>query len=351
MDSPYVKKTVFMLVLFMMLAFAGRTLAAELINGAGSTFAYPLYSKWSYEYNKKTNLKLNYQSIGSGGGIKQIKEKTVDFGASDAPLSAKELEQSGLVQFPMAIGGVVPVVNIRGIKPGELKLTAAILSGIYLGKITRWNDKNILEANKGLNLPDAAISVVHRADGSGTTWIFTNYLDKADNGWRGKVGFGTAVSWPVGVGAKGNEGVATYVKRLNNSIGYVEYAYAVQNKLTYVKLENRDKAFVDPTADSFMAAARGADWKKTPGFAVVLTDQPGKGAWPIAGATFVLVYKNPKDCATAENVLRFFDWSYKNGADMAKGLEYVSVPRDVYEIMEAAWAKDIRCGGLPVWKK
>jgi phosphate transport system substrate-binding protein len=351
MDSPYVKKLIFVIVISVAMAFSALAAAAELINGAGSTFAYPLYSKWSYEYNKKTGQKLNYQSIGSGGGIKQIKEKTVDFGASDAPLSAKELEQSGLIQFPMAIGGVVPVVNIRGIKPGELKLTPAILSAIYLGKITKWNDKAVLEVNKGLNLPDAAISVVHRADGSGTTWIFTNYLDKADKDWHGKVGFGTAVSWPVGVGGKGNEGVATYVKRLNNSIGYVEFAYAVQNKLTYVKLENKDKAFVDPTADSFMAAAKGADWKKTPGFAVVLTDQPGKNAWPIAGATFVLVYKNPKECATSKKVLEFFDWSYKNGADMAKGLDYVPVPKDVSEIMEAAWAKDISCDGKPIWKR
>jgi len=351
MDSPYVKKMFFMVAFLMTLALAGLAPAAELINGAGSTFAYPLYSKWSYEYNKKTNLKMNYQSIGSGGGIKQIKEKTVDFGASDAPLSAKELNESGLIQFPMAIGGVVPVVNIRGIKPGELKLTPAVLAGIYLGKIIKWNDKAIAEVNKGVNLPDAAISVVHRADGSGTTWIFTNYLDKADKYWRGKVGFGTAVSWPAGVGGKGNEGVATYVKRLNNSIGYVEFAYAVQNKLTYVKLENKDKAFVDPTAESFMAAAKGADWKKTPGFAVVLTDQPGKNAWPIAGATFVLVHKNPKDCATAKKVLDFFDWSYKNGADMAKGLDYVPVPKDVSDIMEGAWAKDIRCGALPIWKR
>jgi phosphate transport system substrate-binding protein len=351
MDSPYLKKMILMLVVSMTLAFAGLASAEGLINGAGATFPYPLYSKWAYEYNKKTGLKLNYQSIGSGGGIKQIKEKTVDFGASDAPLSAKELEQAGLIQFPMAIGGVVPVVNIRGIKPGELKLTPAILAGIYLGHITKWNDKAIFEANKGLNLPDAAISVVHRADGSGTTWIFTNYLDKADNVWHGKVGYGTAVSWPAGVGGKGNEGVATYVKRLNNSIGYVELAYAVQNKLTYVKLENRDKAFGEPTAESFMAAAKGADWKKTPGFAVVLTDQPGKGAWPIAGATFVLVYKNPKDCATAKKVLEFFDWAYKNGADMAKGLDYVPVPKDVSGIMEEAWAKDIRCDGRPLWKR
>lgn len=342
---------IFMLVVTMTLAFTGRASAEGLINGAGSTFAYPLYSKWAYEYNKKTGLKMNYQSIGSGGGIKQIKEKTVDFGASDAPLSAKELGEAGLMQFPMAIGGVVPVVNIRGIKPGELKLTPGVLAGIYLGRITKWNDKAILEANKGVNLPDAAISVVHRADGSGTTWIFTNYLDKADKGWHDKAGFGTAVSWPAGVGGKGNEGVATYVKRLNNSIGYVEFAYAVQNRLTYVKLENRDKVFVEPTADSFMAAAKGADWKKTPGFAVVLTDQPGKGAWPIAGATFVLVYKNPKDCAAAEKVLRFFDWAYKNGGSMAKGLDYVPVPNDVYDLMEEAWAKEIRCGGAPVWER
>ncbi len=333
------------------LALVSNASAANLINGAGATFPYPLYSKWAYEYNKKTGLKINYQSIGSGGGIKQIKEKTVDFGASDAPLTAKELDSAGLIQFPMAIGGVAPVVNIKGLKPGELKLTPGVLAEIYMGKITRWNDKKILEINQGVNLPDSTISAVHRADGSGTTWIFTNYLDKVSNAWHEKVGFGTAVSWPAGVGGKGNEGVATYVKRLNNSIGYVEFAYAVQNKLNYVKLENREKVFVEPTSESFMAAAKGADWKNTPGFSVVLTDEPGKNSWPIAGATFILVYKNPKDCNNAKAVIEFFDWSYKNGAVMAKELDYVPVPKDVYELMEEAWSRSIKCNGAAVWKK
>ncbi len=336
---------------FLGLSIAGSSYAAALINGAGATFPYPLYSKWAYEYAKKTGLKFNYQSIGSGGGIKQIKAKTVDFGASDAPLDNKELSESGLMQFPMAIGGVVPVVNIAGLAPGALNLTADTLAGIYLGTIKKWNDPKIASVNPGVKLPDADITVVHRADGSGTTWIFTNYLDKASKDWHGSVGFGTAVKWPAGVGGKGNEGVATYVKRIKNSIGYIEFAYAVQNKLTHTKLKNRSGAFVEPTAESFMEAAAGADWKGTPGFAVVLTDQSGPKAWPIAGATFILVYKNPDNCDTAGKVLEFFDWAYRNGGEMAKSLDYVPIPDKVSGIMEEAWSKEIRCGGKPVWKK
>lgn len=325
--------------------------AETLINGAGATFPYPLYSKWAYEYNKKTGLKMNYQSIGSGGGIKQIKAKTVDFGASDAPLTVKDLEDAGLMQFPMAIGGVVPVVNLKGVEPGQLKLTPEALAEIYLGNITKWNDKRITELNPGVKFPDDTITVVHRADGSGTSWIFTNYLDKVSKGWHDKAGFGTAVNWPVGVGGKGNEGVATYVKRIKNTIGYVELAYALQNKLTYTKLENREKVFVAPTTESFMASAAGGDWKHTAGYAVVLTDQPGKNSWPIAGATFILVYKDQTNCANAKAVLEFFDWSYKNGAEMAKSLDYVPMPVDVYEVMEEAWAKEIKCNGQAVWSK
>lgn len=338
-------------VFFLCVLYTSSAGAETLINGAGATFPYPLYSKWAYEYAKKTGLKLNYQSIGSGGGIKQIKAKTVDFGASDAPLPEKDLKESGLIQFPMAIGGVVPVVNIEGVKPGALKLTPELLSEIYLGSIHKWNDKKIANMNKGLNLPDKEISVVHRSDGSGTTWIFTNYLDKVSKNWHDKAGFGTAVNWPTGVGGKGNEGVATYVKRFKNTIGYVEYAYAVQNKLTYTKLENRDKNFVDPSMESFSAAAANADWKNTPGFGVILTDQKGKNAWPIAGATFILVYKNPENCQNEKSVLDFFDWAYRNGADMAKSLDYVPVPKEVYDIMEASWAKEIKCAGKPLWTK
>ena len=324
--------------------------AASLINGAGSTFAYPLYSKWAYEYNKLTGLRLNYQSIGSGGGIKQIMARTVDFGASDAPLSVKDLDKSGLIQFPMAVGGVVPVVNVEGVAPGQMRLTGEVLAEIYLGDITRWNDKRIAALNQGMRLPDEAITVIHRADGSGTSWIFTNYLSKVSRRWADKVGFGTAVSWPVGVGGKGNEGVAAYIKRIKNSIGYVELAYVMQNRLAYTQLENRDKAFVKPTIESSMAAAGGADWKHTPGYAVVLTDQPGKEAWPIAGATFILMHRKQTNCSTAGSVFKFFDWAYRNGSGMAKSLDYVPIPEKVYGVMEDSWAKEVRCDGRVVWK-
>lgn len=325
--------------------------AAGLINGAGATFPYPLYSKWSYEYNKKTDVRLNYQSIGSGGGIQQIKSKTVDFGASDMPLLETDLDAAGLIQFPMAIGGVVPVVNVKGVAPGTLRLTPDVLADIYIGAITKWNDKRLVELNPGLKLPDDSIIVVHRSDGSGTTWIFVNYLDKVSKAWHDKVGVGTAVNWPAGVGAKGNEGVATYVKRIKNSIGYVEYVYAVQNKLVPVSLQNKAGAFVSPSMESFGAAASGADWKGTKGFGVILTDQPAKAAWPISGATFILVSKEPTNCANAEAALTFFDWAYTSGAAMASGLDYIPIPKDVYSIMEEAWAKEITCGGKQVWKK
>ena len=345
------KKLMLILALFALALTSGRAMAEGLINGAGATFPYPLYSKWSYEYAKSSGAKLNYQSIGSGGGIKQIKAKTVDFGASDAPLVAKDLEESGLMQFPMAIGGVVPVVNLKGIKPGEMKLTPEVLADIYLGNIKKWNDKRLVELNPGLSFPDDSITVVHRSDGSGTTWIFTNYLDKVAADWKKGVGFGTAVNWPTGVGGKGNEGVATYVKRIKNTIGYVEYAYATQNKLIHTQLKNKAGNFVDPAIETFSAAAESADWKNTPGFAVVLTDQAGKNAWPIAGATFILVQKNATECAKAKEVLKFFDWAYRNGGQMATSLEYVPIPKAVYEIMEAAWTREIKCNSQPIWGK
>ncbi len=334
-----------------MLGASSVSYAEAIINGAGASFPAPLYTKWTYEYHKSTGKKINYQSIGSGGGIRAIKGKTVDFGASDAPLKADDLEKSGLIQFPMAIGGVVPVVNIKSIKPGELKLTPDVLSDIFLGTITRWDDKRIKKINKGLKLPSDKITVVRRSDGSGTTWIFTNYLAKVSKEWKEKVGFGKAVSWPTGVGGKGNEGVASYVKRLNNSIGYVEYAYALQNKLSNARLKNKDGKFASPSIKSFMAAAAGADWKNTPGYSVVLTDQPGKKAWPIAGATFILVHKEADNCTTASGVLEFFDWAYKNGAKMATSLDYVPIPKDVYSMMESTWAEEINCNGSPVWSK
>ncbi|MCR4286431.1 MAG: phosphate ABC transporter substrate-binding protein PstS [Deltaproteobacteria bacterium] len=342
------KTATFIATLLLCLAFTAVAYADALINGAGATFPYPLYSKWTYEYAKSSGMKINYQSIGSGGGIKQIKAKTVDFGASDAPLDAKDLNESGLIQFPMAIGGVVPVVNLKGVKAGEIKLTPDMLADIYLGKIAKWNDKRITELNPDVSLPEDSITVVHRSDGSGTTWIFTNYLDKVSKAWHDKSGFGTAVDWPVGVGGKGNEGVATYVKRIKNSIGYVEYAYALQNKLLHTKLKNRENAFVEPSIESFASAAAGADWQGTPGFAVVLTDQLGKDSWPIAGATFILVYKEPSNCENAKAVLSFFDWAYKNGADMAKSLDYVPIPKNVSDIMEKTWAKEVKCSGRPV---
>ena len=336
--------------IFTMGAFmAGAVGAGALINGAGATFPYPLYARWSYEYAKLTGAKLNYQSIGSGGGIKQIQARTVEYGASDAPMGAADLEESGLLQFPMAVGGVVIVVNLKGVAPGELKLTPDILADIYLGKIKKWSDGRITALNEGLELPDKRITVVYRSDGSGTTWIFTNYLSKVSAAWKKEVGFGKAVSWAVGAGGKGNEGVATYVKRIKNTIGYVEYVYAKQNRLTHTKLANRDKVFVAPSMKSFEAAAKGADWNGTPGYGVVLTDQPGKDTWPIAGATFILIPKSPKDCKKSRTVLEFFDWAYTDGAEMARALDYVPIPADVYAIMRRAWGSEIRCDGRPLW--
>jgi phosphate transport system substrate-binding protein len=342
------KMIMMMALIFGFAALAG---AGPLINGAGASFPYPLYSKWAYEYEQKTGVKINYQSIGSGGGIKQVKSRTVDFGASDAPLDAKELAESGLFQFPMAIGGVVPVVNISGIKAGQLKLTGELIADIYLGKIKKWSDAKIKDLNQDLELPDDTITPVRRADGSGTTWIFTNYLSKVSKAWQEKVGFGSAVEWPAGVGGKGNEGVATYVKRIKNSIGYVEFAYAVQNKLAHTRVQNRDGVFAEPSIETFAAAAVSADWKNTPGYGVVLTDQPGKQSWPIAGATFILVQKSQANCDTGKAALGFFAWAYRNGADMAKSLDYVPIPKEVYDLMETGWSAEIKCGGKPVWSR
>jgi len=326
------------------------TLEARTLNGAGATFPYPVYAKWAYDYDRVAGVKLNYQSIGSGAGIAQIKAGTVDFGASDAPLKVEELNRSGLIQFPMVIGGVVPVINVEGIKPGQLKLTPGLIADIFLGTVKRWDDPAIKSANPGLTLPKRTITVVHRSDGSGTTWIFTNYLDKVSPVWHAKVGTDKAVSWPAGVGGKGNEGVAAYVQRLNGSIGYVEFAYALQNKMTYALLKNRDGEFASPTIESFQAAASNADWKNAPGFYMVLTDQPGKKSWPITGASFILVYKEQKDTGIAGNMLGFFDWCFRNGADTARSLYYVPMPENIVSLVEAAWAKDMRSGGKPVWK-
>jgi phosphate transport system substrate-binding protein len=320
------------------------------ISGAGATFPYPVYAKWADAYNKVTGIKLNYQSIGSGGGIKQIKAKTVDFGASDAPLKAEELDKSGLLQFPMIMGGVVPVVNIPGISSGSLKMSNELLADIYLGKVNNWNDGKIKIQNPDLNLPNKAITVVHRSDGSGTTWIFTNYLSKVSPEWKSKVGNNKAVAWPAGVGGKGNEGVASYVQRIKGSIGYVEYAYALQNKLTYVKLHNRSGGFVVPSSKSFQSAAANADWAHAKGFYMVLTDQPGKDSWPITGASFILVYNNQDKPDVGKAVLKFFDWCYSNGAKMADELDYVPMPDNVANLVRATWHEKIKNPqGMPIW--
>jgi len=310
---------------------------AQDITGAGATFPAPLYAKWAEAYNKASGARINYQSVGSGAGLKQIRSKTVDFGASDMPLKDDELAKDGLVQFPTVIGGVVPVVNIKGINPGQIKLTGQALGDIYLGKIAKWNDPALVALNPGVPLPDAAISVVRRADGSGTSFIFTNYLSKVNTEWKDKVGEGTAVNWPTGAGGKGNEGVSSYVQRLPNSIGYVEYAYAKQNKMSYVLLKNKDGNFVAPDDVNFKAAAAGADWSKS--FYQVLTEQAGKDAWPLTGATFIMMQKSQDKPLQATNSLKFFDWAYGNGDKMAADLEYVSLPDAVKALVRKQWAE------------
>jgi len=338
------------LAMTLVLALGGQAGAATTITGAGATFPYPVYSKWAYVYNRETGVRLNYQSIGSGGGIKQIKAKTVDFGASDAPMKPEEMQKFGLMQFPMIMGGVVPVVNISGIASGQLKLSPANLADIYLGKITKWNDPKIMADNKGLNLPNDDITVVHRADGSGTTWIFTNYLTKVSGEWKDKVGNDKAVQWPVGLGGKGNEGVAAFVGKVEGSIGYVEYAYALQNKMTSVLLKNHDGHFVAPTAENFQAAAAGADWAHAEGYYMVLTDQPGSNSWPITGASFILLYKSQANAVQAKEVLKFFDWSYRNGGKAALELDYVPMPDAVVKMVEDTWSKELHDqAGKSIW--
>ncbi len=325
--------------------------AATTINGAGATFPYPVYSKWAHAYNKETGVRFNYQAIGSGGGIKQIKAKTVDFGASDAPLTPEALDKAGLMQFPMIMGGVVPVVNIKGIGANQLTLSGSVLADIYLGKITKWNDAAIQALNHGIYLPDDAIAVVHRADGSGTTWIFTNYLTKVNADWAKSIGNSKAVAWPTGLGGKGNQGVASFVNKVPGSIGYVEYAYALQSHMSSILLKNKDGNAVAPTAANFQAAAAGADWKHAKGYYMVLTDQPGAKSWPITGASFILMYKSQNNARTAKEVLKFYDWSYKHGSKMAMKLDYVPMPEKVIKMVEKTWHKDIRtANGGAIWK-
>ena len=312
-----------------------QAMAQQEATGAGASFPAPLYSKWAADYNKATNIKINYQSVGSGAGLRQIDAKTVDFGASDAPLKDEELAKKGLVQFPTVIGGVVPVVNIKGIAPGQIRLSGQVLGDIYLGKITKWNDAAIKALNPSVALPDAAIAPVRRADGSGTSFIFTNYLSKVNAEWKSKVGEGTAVNWPTGAGGKGNEGVAAFVGRLPNSIGYVEYAYVKQNKMTYVQMQNADGAYVSPDDTAFKAAAAGAEWSKS--FYQILTNQPGKDSWPITGATFVLMQKSQDKPAQATTALKFFDWAYAQGDKTAMDLDYVPMPDSVKAIILKSW--------------
>jgi phosphate transport system substrate-binding protein len=320
------------------------------VTGAGATFPYPAYAKWAEAYKAATGNNMNYQSIGSGGGIKQIKAKTVDFGASDMPLTAAELKESGLVQFPAIMGGVVPIVNLEGVQPGQLKFTGKVLADIYLGKIKQWNAPEIAALNPSVTLPNSAITVVHRADGSGTTFLWTDYLSKTSAEFKSKVGSSTAVKWPAGVGGKGNEGVAANVQRIKGSIGYVEYAYAKKNKITYTQVQNRDGQFVQPEDASFKAAAAGAQWAKTPGFGVILTNQPGKASWPITGASFVLMHTKPADPAKSKEVLKFFDWAFANGGAMATELEYVAIPAAVVKLVQGEWKKQIKDGsGKAVW--
>ncbi|MDC7711194.1 phosphate ABC transporter substrate-binding protein PstS [Vogesella indigofera] len=328
---------------------ASNVFAAD-ITGAGATFPYPLYAKWAEAYKAQTNNNMNYQSIGSGGGIKQIQSKTVDFGASDMPLKPEELSKHGLTQFPTVIGGVVPVVNVPGIGAGQLKLTGPLLADIYLGKVANWNDAAIGKLNPGVKLPDQKITVVRRSDGSGTTFIFTNYLSKVSPEWKSAIGENTAVNWKTGVGGKGNEGVANYVTRIKGSIGYVEYAYAKQNKIAHAQVQNAAGTFVNPDDSTFKAAAANADWAKAPGFYLILTNQPGKDSWPISGATFILMHKKQDKPEQAQEALKFFDWAYKGGDTIASQLDYVPMPANVKTVIRNSWKQITATSGAPVWK-
>jgi len=330
-------------------AMAFSTAFAADMTGAGATFPYPIYAKWAEAYKASTGNGLNYQSVGSGAGIKQIKAKTVDFGASDMPLKAEELDADGLMQFPAIMGGVVTVVNLDGIAPGQLKLTGPVVADIYLGKITQWNDAAIAALNPGVKLPAAEITVVHRADGSGTSFLFTDYLSKVNPEFKTKIGAGTAVKWVTGVGGKGNDGVAANVQRIKGAIGYVEWAYAKKNKIAHTQLKNKDGSFLQPDDDNFKAAAANAEWTKTPGFGVVLTDQAGKTSWPITGVSYILMHKQQADANKGKEVIKFFDWAFKNGDAAATELDYVPLPDTVVKLVQASWKANLKdASGKPL---
>jgi len=326
------------------------TVYAADITGAGATFPYPVYAKWADSYKKSTGTGVNYQSVGSGNGIKQIKAKTVDFGATDDPLSIEELDAAGLMQFPAIMGGLVPVVNIDGVPAGKMKLTGDIIAGIYLGKITKWNAPEITALNADLKLPALDIVVVHRSDSSGSTFLWTDYLSKVNAEFKATVGAAKAVKWPVGLGGKGNEGVAASVTQQKGAIGYVEYAFVKQNKMTYTQLKNKDGNFVEPSDDSFKAAAAGVDWAKTPGFNIILDNQSGKASWPVTGASFILMYKQQADAAKGREILKYFDWAYKNGGAMANELDYVPMPAAVVKLVQEKWKEEIKdTAGKSIW--
>lgn len=319
------------------------------ISGAGATFPYPIYAKWAEAYKAKTNIGLNYQSIGSGGGIKQIKAATVTFGASDKPLEPKDLNEAGLIQFPMVIGGVVPVVNIPGVKPGDIVLDGATIASIYMGEITKWNDAHIKSLNPKVALPDQAILPTYRSDGSGTNFLFTYYLSDVSPTFKSKIGANSSVEWPTGIGAKGNEGVANMVSQTVGAIGYVEYAYAKQNKMTFVQLKNKDGKVVAPEANAFQAAAANADWSKAEGYYLILTNQSGAKSWPITGASFILMYKEAKNADESLSALKFFDWAYANGGGMAADLDYVPLPANVIKQVQKTWATSLKGNGKALW--
>ena len=348
--SAYLRSAAFGVVAAITASAAAVTTAqAADISGAGATFPYPIYAKWADAYKKETGVGLNYQSIGSGGGIKQIKAKTVTFGASDMPLKPEELDEAGLVQFPMIMGGVVPVVNLKGIQPGAVKLNGTVLANIYMGEVKKWNDEQIKALNPGVTLPNTAIAPVYRSDGSGTNFLFTDYLSKTSPKFKTQIGANTSVQWPAGIGAKGNEGVANMVKQTEGAIGYVEYAYAKQNSIPHVALQNKDGKVVEPKMEAFQAAAANADWANAKGYYVILTDEPGAFSWPITGASFILLHKQPQDPAITQEALKFFNWAYASGGQMAASLDYVPMPANVVTMVQKTWAEQIKADGKPVW--